>query len=81
MHFSSLPKLIPIMLALSLCAASTASDGAEVAGSNPILRDTFTADPAPLVVGNRLYLYVGHDEARGTKCSPCANGWFIRPPI
>jgi hypothetical protein len=34
-------------------------------GSNPIIRDKFTADPAPLVVGNRLYLYVGHDEARG----------------
>ncbi len=29
---------------------------------NPIVRDKFTADPAPLVVGDRLYLYVGHDE-------------------
>lgn len=33
-------------------------------GSNPLFRDRFTADPAPLVVGDRLYLYVGHDEAR-----------------
>ena len=33
-------------------------------GSNPIIRDKFTADPAPLVVGDRLYLYVGHDEAQ-----------------
>ena len=33
-------------------------------GSNPIVRDMFTADPAPLVVGNRLYLYVDHDEAK-----------------
>ncbi|MEH3038668.1 MAG: glycoside hydrolase family 43 protein [Sphingomonas paucimobilis] len=32
-------------------------------GSNPIIRDKFTADPAPLVVGDRLYLYVGHDQA------------------
>jgi beta-xylosidase len=32
---------------------------------NPLIRDRFTADPAPLVVGDRLYLYVGHDEARG----------------
>lgn len=29
---------------------------------NPIVRDKFTADPAPLVSGGRLYLYVGHDE-------------------
>jgi hypothetical protein len=33
------------------------------AGTNPIIRDTFTADPAPLVVGDTLYLYVGHDQA------------------
>ena len=32
---------------------------------NPIVRDRFTADPAPLVVGDTLYLYVGHDEAKG----------------
>ena len=32
---------------------------------NPIVRDRHTADPAPLVVGDTLYLYVGHDEARG----------------
>lgn len=29
---------------------------------NPLVRDKFTADPAPLVVGDTLYLYVGHDE-------------------
>ncbi|HTG38128.1 glycoside hydrolase family 43 protein [Sphingomonas sp.] len=34
-------------------------------GSNPLFRERFTADPAPLVVGDTLYLYVGHDEARG----------------
>lgn len=33
-------------------------------GANPLIRDKFTADPAPLVVGDRLYLYVGHDEAQ-----------------
>lgn len=34
-----------------------------VSGTNPIIRDRFTADPAPLVVGDRLWLYTGHDEA------------------
>lgn len=33
-----------------------------VAEGNPIITDKFTADPAPLVVGETLYLYVGHDE-------------------
>ena len=32
---------------------------------NPLVRSHFTADPAPLVVGDTLYLYVGHDEATG----------------
>jgi hypothetical protein len=33
-------------------------------GSNPIFRNNFTADPAPLVYNGRLYVYVGHDEAK-----------------
>ena len=29
---------------------------------NPLIKDKFTADPAPLVYEGKLYLYVGHDE-------------------
>lgn len=51
-------------LAALLMAASPALRADDPApGSNPLFRDRFTADPAPLVVGDRLYLYVGHDEA------------------
>lgn len=32
--------------------------------SNPIFRDMFTADPAPLAVGDTLYVYAGRDEAK-----------------
>ena len=42
-----------------------ASDPSFVYAGNPIIRDRHTADPAPLVVGDTLYLYVGHDEASG----------------
>jgi arabinoxylan arabinofuranohydrolase len=55
---------IVFMVALSLASAGVAGNGT-APGANPIIRDKFTADPAPLVVGNRLYLYVGHDQARG----------------
>lgn len=41
-------------------AAEPAGDG-----SNPLFRDVFTADPAPLVMGDTVYLYTGHDEAKG----------------
>ena len=51
--------------AVTPSAAETGAASRGVPGSNPIIRNKFTADPAPLVVGDRLYLYVGHDEARG----------------
>lgn len=47
-----------------LAAALALTQTTPVPGANPIIRDKFTADPAPLVVGDRLYLYVGHDEAK-----------------
>ncbi|NVD45080.1 family 43 glycosylhydrolase [Qipengyuania atrilutea] len=53
---------------LAGCAAQTPPPPAASTftyDGNPIVRDRYTADPAPLVVGDRLYLYVGHDEARG----------------
>ena len=37
----------------------------EKPGENPIFRDTFMADPAPLVTGDTPYVYVSHDEAKG----------------
>lgn len=33
---------------------------------NPIIQTIYTADPAPLVVGDTLYLYTGHDEDKST---------------
>src|SRR5947209_11563215 len=32
---------------------------------NPLFRDLFTADPAPMLYQGTLYLYTGHDEAKG----------------
>lgn len=43
-----------------------------VAGQNPLFTDAFTADPTALVVGDRVYVYAGHDKA-----SP--GGWFNMP--
>ncbi|NLX26928.1 MAG: family 43 glycosylhydrolase, partial [Lentisphaerae bacterium] len=43
-----------------------------VPGQNPLFTDAFTADPAALVVGDTVYVYVGHDTA-----SP--GGWFNMP--
>lgn len=50
---------------LALAAISFACAGSQksfVADGNPLIKDKFTADPAPMVHNGRLYLYVGHDE-------------------
>lgn len=45
---------------------------ARKSGENPLFTDCFTADPACLVDGDRIYAYVGEDKA-----SP--GGWFSMP--
>jgi len=59
-----------LLLILSCCSLRPV--GPTVGGApvivnhgNPLFRGLYTADPAPLVVGDTLYLYVGHDEAHG----------------
>lgn len=51
-----LPSLATTFGVTNFAAANTP-------GENPIFRNIFTADPAPLVVGDTLYVYVGHDQA------------------
>lgn len=48
---------------LALLAPAVALAEQPPPGANPIIRDRFTADPAPVVIGERLWLYTGHDEA------------------
>lgn len=49
------PLLFTALLALAACPGGWAQ--------NPIIRDVFTADPAPLVYRDTLFLYTGHDTA------------------
>lgn len=54
--------------ALVLAGTATLAASAPLRTSpRHIVTDRFTADPAPLVVGDTLYLYVGHDEAKGAE--------------
>ncbi len=45
-------------------ALLVASASFSALATNPAITDTFTADPAPLVVGDTVYAYVGHDQAK-----------------
>jgi hypothetical protein len=45
--------------------------------ANPIITNVFTADPAPLVVGDTVYLYVGQDEAVQDQDGYRLNRWLV----
>lgn len=49
-----------------LYLASTAAFGFGLSAyaDNPIVQTCFTTDPAPMVHGDRLYIYTGHDEEK-----------------
>ena len=59
--------LLGCLAALSLAACNSSSkdvvyEGVDLEPSgNPIFTDAWTCDPAPLVVGDRLYVYTGED--------------------
>jgi len=44
--------------------------------TNPIITDNFTADPAPIVVGDTLYLVVGKDELPPSSDGGVGGEWF-----
>ena len=41
-----------VLLTASLCATA----------QNPFVQTWYTSDPAPMVAGDRMYVYTGHDE-------------------
>ena len=51
-------KLTTRIVLASICCLSMF----EAAAQNPIIQTMYTADPAPIVFGDTLFLYVGHDE-------------------
>ena len=55
-----LPSLLPVLALAAVGLAPTAR------AVNPIIQTIYTADPAPVVVGDTLYLYTGHDEDKST---------------
>ena len=67
--------------ATRLAAAVTFAFGVTVASSaladNPIVQTSYTADPAPMVYQDRLYVYTTHDEDVTVKDFFTMNDWRI----
>lgn len=59
----SLPKSVPVSLWALLSLLPTA------VADNPLIQTRYTADPAPVVINGKVYLYTDHDEDNAT--------WFV----
>lgn len=55
-------KIISALLLATMTTTGAMAQKTFQFEGNPLVRDNFTADPAPMVFGDKLYLYVGHDE-------------------
>jgi arabinoxylan arabinofuranohydrolase len=58
-------RALLVILSASAAMATLLSSGACLA-DNPIIQTKFTADPAPMVYEDTLYLYTSHDEDNAT---------------
>jgi hypothetical protein len=67
--------------AAALCALATAVAAAAAAtpapAAGPIITSIYTADPAPLVVGDRMYVYAGRDEAPAGHTNFVMREWHV----
>src|SRR6478735_1724248 len=64
------PAVGALALALSLTATRARAD-------NPIVQHAYTADPAPMVHGDTVYLYTSHDEDQTLNGFFTMNDWFV----
>ena len=55
-------------------AAATALQSSD--GTNPIVKDRFSPDPAPVVDGDTLYVFTGHDDLGRFAFSEDGVAWF-----
>ena len=60
-HAKSMCRVLAAVACLGL------GTGSAFAETNPIIKDVFTADPAAIVYKDTVYLYTGHDEAKGNE--------------
>ncbi len=56
--------LIIILCSVNALVCNSIFAQQTLAGGNPIITDVYTADPAALVVGDTVFIYTGHDEAK-----------------
>lgn len=60
---------------VAACAPTAEAPRDNAPAGNPIIRDMYTADPAALVHGDRLYVFTGRDEATPVQADFVMREW------
>lgn len=69
--------IIQFLLALLLCVSCSVRKNTRLAMDNPVIMDKSLADPATLVQGKTLYLYVTEDLPGSPARSLRSNNWLV----
>lgn len=70
-------KLLLAATVLFNLSVATAAPFNDSLPGNPVIRHKYTADPAALVHGGRVYIYAGHDEAPEREERYVMNQWLV----
>ncbi|MHA4896084.1 glycoside hydrolase family 43 protein [Pedobacter sp. PWIIR3] len=68
---------ITYLLSLVLMSLSPAIAQTKAIKGNPVITDKYTADPAAVVIGDSVYLYVGHDQAAANATFYAMDEWLV----
>jgi len=60
---------------LGLCVSASMTSALPVHADNPMVQTNYTADPAPMVYGERVYVYTSHDEDETVNNFFTMNDW------
>ena len=71
MRHKLIKKVITMVSATAVTAASITVMPSVVKAENPVVQTMYTADPAPLVVGDTMYVYTTRDDLRES----CIDDW------
>ncbi|MFI5937404.1 family 43 glycosylhydrolase [Actinoplanes sp. NPDC051494] len=66
-----------VLAAAAVVTTAIAALATPAHAANPIITAIYTADPAPLVVGNTMYIYAGRDEAPTGSSNFLMREWHV----
>src|SRR4051812_47400703 len=65
------------ILKIIVCSLTASLLFKSVSAQNPIIKGIFTADPAPIVVNDTVFLYTGHDTASTAATNYKMPDWHV----